>query len=562
MSDTSASTDEIVYDAIIIGGGVAGLTAAFWLGPQLKRVLVIEGEASVGGRIETAKDDPDIDLGAAYFGPLQAYTMRVCEMLGILHHNNDLTRDIDHRIEFSDPKAPVFTYRNDSFSVPDRARDQRMEGRRRTRLAAKQLQGELGVLGGYVARPRVEEPDPSVPAPPTPVEYLQLKIAEIETLVFRMREHLQAPWNCPASNALQTQSVAQWIDDNIGKDYPTVKDLLEVGVRSALSAEPYEVSMLYLIYYAATGGSFVNVMAVGKGADSFRFKNGARQLPASLSSWIEKKFGGTIEVGTKVTAISHDEDDKTVTVTTSNGIRRARQCIVAMSPSDRGKIDVVGLPEADKIGDVMTRARTIKAFVRFRNPWWRAIESSGYVLSARRPGSADPDGGPVVWTMDNTWHGRLTDAEWKEVGEEQTRYSLMAFITGEHADLMQSLSKADLFAKIIDHWARIFDVDAGIIRRQLVVDPASDPDTHLSQHYLEFRWVKTCRSGGCPAAFFGPGQFTRKNMENLRNAFKSVHWAGSETATDWVGGYLNGAIQSGVRAAEEVLSALLLQDSR
>jgi monoamine oxidase len=34
-----------------------------------------------------------------------------------------------------------------------------------------------------------------------------------------------------------------------------------------------------------------------------------------------------------------------------------------------------------------------------------------------------------------------------------------------------------------------------------------------------------------------------------------LHWAGTETATQW-SGYMDGAVQSGQRAAREVLTAL------
>jgi len=42
----------------------------------------------------------------------------------------------------------------------------------------------------------------------------------------------------------------------------------------------------------------------------------------------------------------------------------------------------------------------------------------------------------------------------------------------------------------------------------------------------------------------------------LREATGRVHWAGTETADEWTG-YMEGAVQSGERAAREVLAALL-----
>jgi len=41
----------------------------------------------------------------------------------------------------------------------------------------------------------------------------------------------------------------------------------------------------------------------------------------------------------------------------------------------------------------------------------------------------------------------------------------------------------------------------------------------------------------------------------LRTPIACIHWAGTETAADWCG-YMEGALQSGARAANEVLQLL------
>lgn len=49
-----------------------------------------------------------------------------------------------------------------------------------------------------------------------------------------------------------------------------------------------------------------------------------------------------------------------------------------------------------------------------------------------------------------------------------------------------------------------------------------------------------------------PGVLTRYGA-HLRTPFERIHYAGTETATQW-SGYINGAIQAGERAAREVLA--------
>jgi monoamine oxidase len=336
-------------------------------------------------------------------------------------------------------------------------------------------------------------------------------------------------------------SVQQWIDASL--QHPTVKDLLSVGVRAALSAEPSDVSMLYLIFYVATGGSFVNVMAVGKGADSYRFRDGARSLPEGLRDWIKPSAEGRLIEVADVNEIRQSRAG-VVTVSTSEGSFTGRRCIVAMSPQQTAAIDVPGVPARRKdLGQVMGRGRTIKAFLSFTRPWWHDNGSSGYALSARTAGDG---GGPVVWTMDNTW---APDPTPPGVPAGTTRYSLMAFIVGDHVPLLAAMSKQGRFEAILSHWTRIFGVPRSHIVGALV-------GKDLADHYHDYVWDESSPAGGCPAGYFRPGTFTKANFQALRAPYRSIHWAGSETGTDWVGGYMDGAIESAVRAAEEVLASL------
>lgn len=47
----------------------------------------------------------------------------------------------------------------------------------------------------------------------------------------------------------------------------------------------------------------------------------------------------------------------------------------------------------------------------------------------------------------------------------------------------------------------------------------------------------------------------------LREPVGNVHWAGTETADVWIG-YIEGALQSGARAAEDVAARLSKEDGR
>ena len=67
-------------------------------------------------------------------------------------------------------------------------------------------------------------------------------------------------------------------------------------------------------------------------------------------------------------------------------------------------------------------------------------------------------------------------------------------------------------------------------------------------------WTADPWTRGCYGAHFPPGTWTQFGPA-LRRPVGLLHWAGTETATEW-SGYMDGAVQSGKRAAAEVLDTL------
>ena len=69
--------------------------------------------------------------------------------------------------------------------------------------------------------------------------------------------------------------------------------------------------------------------------------------------------------------------------------------------------------------------------------------------------------------------------------------------------------------------------------------------------YFEQDWTKERWTRGCPVSALETG-VTTDFLPVLRQPFGLVHWAGSETADFW-NGFMDGAVSSGVRAANELL---------
>ena len=68
--------------------------------------------------------------------------------------------------------------------------------------------------------------------------------------------------------------------------------------------------------------------------------------------------------------------------------------------------------------------------------------------------------------------------------------------------------------------------------------------------FVEKNWMEETWTRGCYVGVMGPGVMTAWGAA-LRAPCGRIHWAGTETATEWMG-YIEGAIQSGERVAEEV----------
>jgi monoamine oxidase len=71
--------------------------------------------------------------------------------------------------------------------------------------------------------------------------------------------------------------------------------------------------------------------------------------------------------------------------------------------------------------------------------------------------------------------------------------------------------------------------------------------------YIEVDWSTEPWSRGCPVGVFAAGAM-RVASPAMPAPTGRIHWAGTETATEWTG-YMEGALQSGERAAGEITGA-------
>jgi len=124
---------------------------------------------------------------------------------------------------------------------------------------------------------------------------------------------------------------------------------------------------------------------------------------------------------------------------------------------------------------------------------------------------------------------------------------LGAFLVGAAADILHLRQGAQALA------LSQMGADEG---RGRIVDCLVDlfgPQANEHIGYARKDWLADEWSRG-GAGFMGPGVVTGYGAA-LRASCGRIHWASSETATQWAG-YMEGALQSGERAAEDVTARL------
>jgi len=352
-------------------------------------------------------------------------------------------------------------------------------------------------------------------------------IDAIETQILSIRAHLERPWEALNATELDSMTIRDYMDQNLSRPEDSLaRELLTIAVRSAFSVEPEEMSVLYFLYYGATCGTLRAFENVKGGGDSIRLVTGTQGLLDGLLAAIDAK--NTVRYGAKVKLISQTDSYASVTIEGPDGKATAltsQAVIVAMSPGATSRIEFNPPVSEQRKGLVegAPMAATIKGFLTFDQAWWRN-KFTGYALSAA---------GPADWVLDNTWWDPL-DGLWKYP-------ALMTFIVGDRArELSRKTTKDERRAALLAQVYKLFGGNA---------------DEFPCTGYYEKDWDLDEWSHGCPAGCLRPGVLTKYGSA-LRTPHGRVHWAGSEAATDWMGGYMNGAIQSGMRAAGEVLRIL------
>lgn len=319
------------------------------------------------------------------------------------------------------------------------------------------------------------------------------------------------PWTHPRAQELDAMTVEHWLMTNVHSK--RMRTSYRLICFSLFCAEASQISMLFFLHYVKSGDGLDPILSADDGgAQNFLFHGGVHQIARKMG----EELGDRLRLNEPVDQIIWDHDS--ATVRTTSGLYQARNVIVAVPPTLVPKISFVpALPQPkEAFHNRLSMGSAIKFWVAYTRPFWRDQGFNGMVVT---------DDSPATPVFDVSPAGQ-------DIG------LLAGFFDGNHALEHGDMSTQDRQRIVTRMLAEHFGPQA--------LEPLE---------YVDNDWTAETWSGGCYGAYLAPGMLASYG-EWLRRRVGALHWAGTETSPRWTG-YIDGAIRSGERAAQDALSLSL-----
>jgi monoamine oxidase len=337
-------------DVVVVGGGLAGLSAARTLVASGKSVAVLEARDRVGGRTlnHSLGDGKVVEVGGEFVGPTQDYTIGLANELGV-------------------KQFPAYQNLKSAY-----------------------------INGNSVAYYSGDLPAAGVTGT---VDLVEL-VTELDNLASQVP--VSAPWTWSEAAEYDYQSADTWVRANAA-DPDTAIELVDLFFDSAYGAIAAEVSMLYVLSQIAGFGDSQNVGTIERGISSQGGAQNARFYGGSqlLSIRAAEQLGKRVVLGAPVRRIEQGKSG--VTVIADPGTWKAKRAIVATPPSLAAEILWTPLmpPIQDAMRRRMTQGTLMKVHAVYPTPFWR--EDPGVWMALKINGvvpemfdNTPPEGTPGV----------------------------------------------------------------------------------------------------------------------------------------------------------------------
>ncbi|WP_329318155.1 flavin monoamine oxidase family protein [Streptomyces sp. NBC_01262] len=355
-------------DVVVIGAGLAGLTAARELVAAGLSVAVLEARDRVGGRLlnHDLGDGQVTEIGGQFVGPTQDHILALAEDVGVAAYRATV------------PGESVYVHGG----------------------TAKRFSG-------------------STPPDPLALPDMGIALARIAKAVGKVDP--KAPWQAPDARALDGMTYETWLRK--AEITGAAVDLVNIFLNSAYGGEARDASALFSLWYVSTFGDETHPGTMERGtgteggAQDSRFVGGSQLVAQRLAVELD----GRVRLSAPVRRISQDSTG--VTVVSDAGDWRARRVIVAVPPLLASRIvwDPLLPPQQDQLFQRLPFGTLMKCVAVYDKPFWRAEGLSG--MGLLRDGSpiremfdnTPPDGGPGVLM------GFLGGREWRKWAHRPAR---------------------------------------------------------------------------------------------------------------------------------------------
>lgn len=323
---------------------------------------------------------------------------------------------------------------------------------------------------------------------------------------------IDKPWEAKNAEEWDSQTFETWKLANALT--PSGRFLLDLSIEAVWAAEPRDVSLLHVLSYIrgagneTTPGTLERLINTAGGAQESRFVGGSQRISLEMA----KRLGKRVLLGHPVRKIV--QKGGRVTVTADGVTVSAKSVIVTGPPALTASIDYhPPLPaQRAQLLQRFPQGNAIKCVAVYDKPFWRDAGLAGQITSDAEPcrvtfDNSPPDGSPGI---------------------------MLGFIEGHYARTWSRKTAAERRAGVLANFVTYFGKQAATPKQYFEMDWSSEP------------WTR-----GCYVGFTPPGVLLDFG-EAIRAPVGRIHWAGAETATYW-NGYMDGAVRSGTRAAQEAL---------
>jgi len=445
-------------DLVVVGAGLAGLSAARAAVAAGVEVVVVEARERVGGRVlnQDIGHGNVVEVGGQWIGPTQDRLAALAAQLGVGTFPTYATGQ--NVIEYS---------------------------------------GSLSRYTGAI--PRIN-----------PLVLLDVERAQRRLDKLAKRIPLDAPWEAPNAARLDGQTAATWMRRNLATKPGRM--LLELAIEAVWAAQPEDMSLLHVLFYIHSAGSWDTLIGTEGGAQEARFVGGSQLLSVRMAEQLSEE---RLILGAPVRKLRHGPHG--VTVDAEGATVSAKRAILAIAPTLAGRISydppLAGF--RDQLTQRMPLGTVVKCMAIYDEPFWRNEGLSGQGTS---------DTGPAKLTFDNS-------------PPDGSPGVLLGFLEGRRAREFGRLGAQERRAAVVAGFARLFG------------SRAARPDAYVERLWAEEEW-----SRGCYGCHMPTGAWTAYGPA-LREPVGPIHWAGAEYSTVW-NGYMDGAVRSGELAAAQAMERM------